>query len=76
MNKEFFGIENICDTPTKNHPNYAFMSTDEHRQTDRGKFVDKFISGDEAGDNSIGILLQVTTPDPKISEILQWDLLL
>ena len=29
---EFFGMENVFDTPTKNRPNYAFMSLKEHRQ--------------------------------------------
>ena len=29
---EFFGMDDSADTPTKNRPNYAFMTIGEHKQ--------------------------------------------
>ena len=29
---EFFGMDDIADTPTKNRPNYTFMAIEEHKQ--------------------------------------------
>lgn len=29
---EFFGMDDIADTPTKNRPNYAFMTIGEHKR--------------------------------------------
>ena len=45
----------MCDQPTKNGPNYAFMAIDEQKQQyyedTLGKFVDKYIISDDETDN-------------------------
>lgn len=40
---EFFGMDDIADTPTKNHPNFAFMNTEDQKQNYFQKTFDKFI---------------------------------
>lgn len=40
---EFFGVDDIADTPTKNRPNYAFMAIEEHKQKYFQETFDKFI---------------------------------
>ena len=63
---EFFGIEEVSETPTKNRPNYAFMSIREHKQKyfeeTLDKFVDQFVTGDAvAADESHSTDHQVTS---------------
>ena len=41
---EFFGMDDIADTPTKNRPNYAFMTIEEHKQKYFQETFDKFIN--------------------------------
>ena len=48
---EFFGVENISDTPTKNRPNFAFIANKEYKQRyfeeTLNKFIDQFVLGDD-----------------------------
>ena len=53
---EFFGMENVFDTPTKNRPNYAFMSLKEHRQRYFEDTLDKFIYKFVIGDDDIAVV--------------------
>ena len=48
---EFFGMDDIADTPTKNRPNYAFMAIEEHKQKYFQETFDKFIHEYVLGDN-------------------------
>ena len=40
---EFFHMNDIADTPTKNRPNYAFMTTEEQKQNYFQETFDRFI---------------------------------
>ena len=48
---EFFHIDDIVDTPTKNRPNYAFMTTEEQKQNyfqeTFDRFIDEYVIGDD-----------------------------
>lgn len=53
---EFFGMDDIADTPTKNRPNYAFMTIEEHKQKyfkeTFDKFIDEYVLGSDDTDQS------------------------
>ena len=53
---EFFGMENVFDTPTKNHLSYALMSLKEHRQRYFEDTLDKFIYKFVIGDDDIAVV--------------------
>lgn len=53
---EFFGMDDNADTPTTNHPNYAFMAIEEHKQKyfqeTFDKFIHEYVLGDDDTDQS------------------------
>lgn len=56
---EFFHMDGIADTPTKNWPNYAFMTTEEQKQNyfqeTFDRFIDEYvIGGDDANQSEPG----------------------
>lgn len=48
---EFFGMKEMKDTPTKNRPNYAFISLKEYKNKyyneTLGKFLEEYVTGDD-----------------------------
>ena len=51
---EFFGMKEIKDTPTKNRPNYAFISQQEYKNYNKyynnetlDKFLEEYVTGDD-----------------------------
>ena len=48
---EFFHMDDIADTPTKNRPNYAFMTTEEQKQNYFQETFDRFIAEYVTGDD-------------------------
>ena len=44
-------MDDIVDTPTKNRPNYAFMTTEEQKQNyfqeTFDRFIDEYVIGDD-----------------------------
>lgn len=48
---EFFGMDDSADTPTKNRPNYAFMTIGEHKQKYFQETFDQFINEYVLGNN-------------------------
>lgn len=53
---EFFGMDDIADTPTKNRPNYAFMTITEHKQKyfqeTFDNFINEYVLGNDDADQS------------------------
>lgn len=53
---EFFGMDDIADTPTKNRPNYAFMTIVEHKhkyfQETFDNFINEYVLGNDDTDQS------------------------
>lgn len=53
---EFFGTDDIADTPTKNRPNYAFMTIEEHKhkyfQETFDNFINEYVLGNDDTDQS------------------------
>ena len=49
---EFFGMKEMKDTPTKNRPNYAFISQQEYKNKyynneTLDKFLEEYVTGDD-----------------------------
>ena len=48
---EFFGMKEMKDTPTKNRPNYAFISQQEYKNKyyneTLSKFLEEYVTGDD-----------------------------
>lgn len=53
---KFFGMDDIPDTPTKNRPNYAFMTITEHKQKyfqeTFDKIINEYVLGNDDADQS------------------------
>ena len=48
---EFFGMKEMRDTPTKNRPNYAFISQQEYKNKYYNETMDKFLEEYVTGDD-------------------------
>ena len=49
---EFFGMKEMKDTPTKNRPNYAFISQQEYKNKYYNETLDKFLEEYVTGDDN------------------------